>query len=430
MTRRVHPAVLLCICLISVLAVDSVAGTGRIEAERLFVEAQKALARGDVASAETLLMQSLERDDSFTSAIWQLSQIYEKRGQLEHARELLLRGLHQEPGASWARGKLAQLEKALTRDLLAEADALMGAGSYDKAIPKLSLFLGIRPFDPIPLIRLGRCHLALGNLETAREYVAQARERDPTDEDTAALLEEIGARIEEGSVAAAVAAAERILADYTPDHRDEARRALETVLERDPSNRWAAAKIEEIEDLVREAEPPRAVDLERIGQEGLERVRTLREPIAGIGVFVSRYLLILVIAAVGALLAIDIRKRTGRRSYPLEGSLAVIPLLDVVSMLNSNLKTGRLVVSTAESSGEIYLEKGEIVHARWRNTDGRDAFHTIMGRKRGTFRFLNHLPNVRHTIAEPLSLLLLSMKSNEGPAPVEPRPRRRVKLFS
>jgi len=377
-------------------------------------------------------MQSLDQDASFTSAIWQLSQIYEKRGKPAHARELLLRGLKQEPRAEWAREKLARLETVLAASLLEEADRLMAAGDFDKAIPKLSLYLGMRPHDPTPLVRLGRCHLGLGNLDRAREYVSQARERDPTDPAARRLLDEIDARIDRVSVESAVTEARRILADYTEERREEAEAALRVVLDRDPGNGWATAKLGELAELEKRAAEPPAVDIERIGRKSLERVETLREPIAGAGAFLMRFLPYLVAGIVCVLLVIDIRKRTARRSYPLEGSLSVIPILDIVSMLNGNLKTGRLVVRTGDAAGEVFLERGEIVHARWRNIDGKDAFYRIMSRKGGSFRFLNHLPNVRHSISEPLSLLLLSMKAGgeTTPAPEPKRPRRRVKLFS
>ncbi|HUV35987.1 MAG TPA: tetratricopeptide repeat protein, partial [Patescibacteria group bacterium] len=186
-----------CCVLVALLIMQGVASgqtTTRLQAEKLFVEAQKSLSRGDTESAESLLMKALQKDSGFTSAVWQLAQIYESRGQLAHARELLLRGLTLEPEATWAREKLAQLEKALTRQLLLEAERFMSEKQYDLAIPKLSLYLGIRPYDPVPLIRLGRCHLALGNLETAKEYLTQAFERDPTDSQVTALLTEIEER--------------------------------------------------------------------------------------------------------------------------------------------------------------------------------------------------------------------------------------------
>ena len=117
------------LCLLSVIIILYTAAPAhaddRILAEMLFVEAQKALSRGEIEHAESFLKEALAADPSFTSSVWQLAQIYEKRGMLEHARELLIRGLQQEPDATWAREKLAALEKALTRKLLRNAQSYM-----------------------------------------------------------------------------------------------------------------------------------------------------------------------------------------------------------------------------------------------------------------------------------------------------------------
>ncbi|HSG29317.1 MAG TPA: DUF4388 domain-containing protein, partial [Candidatus Krumholzibacterium sp.] len=135
----------------------------------------------------------------------------------------------------------------------------------------------------------------------------------------------------------------------------------------------------------------------------------------------------IVISAIACvLLVILLKKKSTVKSYPLQGSLTLIPILDIVSLLNANLKTGRLVVSVSRDRGEIFFEKGEIVHARFKSHDGRKAFHAMMVLKSGKYVFYNHLPNVKHTISEPLSLLLLSMKSTEEPpAPIrKKRPAR------
>lgn len=408
-----------CHLLIALLLVQGIAAaqtTARLQAEKMFVEAQKSLSRGDTESAESLLMKALQKDSAFSSAIWQLAQIYESRGQLAHARELILRGLTLEPEATWAREKLAQLERALTGKLLLEAESLMRDEQYDLAIPKLSLYLGIKPYDPIPLIRLGRCHLALGNLETAKEYLIQAFERDPTNSQVTALLAEIEDRIERGTVEALVAQAREILADYNPDRETEARAALQAVLSKKPDHRWAREKMHEIELLSAEQDRPEEPDNEKQSPApaaSIEKVKTIPGPISrALRIIIDRLFVILLAAAV-VLLAFNIKRRFEHRTYPLQGSLSLVPILDVVSLLNVNLKTGRLIITCDKSRGELFFDKGEIVHARWKRYDGRKAFHAILDQTSGRYMFSNRLPNIRCTISEPLSLLLLSKKSDE-----------------
>ena len=78
------------------------------------------------------------------------------------------------------------------------------------------------------------------------------------------------------------------------------------------------------------------------------------------------------------------------------------------------------MLSTNKTRGEIFFEKGEIVHARWKSHDGKRAFHELMNLTSGKYFFDNHLPNVRQTISEPLSLLLLSMRPADEPHPHGP----------
>ncbi|MCD6379219.1 tetratricopeptide repeat protein, partial [bacterium] len=218
----------------------------RIKAEKLFVQAQKALSTENSKEAENLLMKSLQQDPNFTSAIWQLSQIYENRGKLEYARELLLRGLQQKQNATWAKEKLKRMEKILVQKLLSEATDFMTEGNYTSALPKLALYNGIKPNDPVPLIYMARCHLALNNLQTAKTYLSEAIERDPSNPDIANLLTAVENRIERESLNRVILQAKKILSDFTPARSKEATDALKTILQKDPGNIWAKEKLSEL----------------------------------------------------------------------------------------------------------------------------------------------------------------------------------------
>ncbi len=412
--------------------------SSRIEAERLFVEAQKSLARGDDGKAEAYLMKSLQHDDSFTSAIWQLSQIYEKRGQLEYARELLLRGLQKKPDATWARDKLARMEKTLTGKLLAEAEGLMTRGQYDQAIPKLSLYLGIKPYDPVPLVQIARCHLAMDNLDSAKEYLVQAAERDPSNTEVMLLLDEVERRSDRAEVEGALRRARATLASYTPETKGQTEKMLSDVLALDPENAWAREKLREIALLEEEEEEkqkptPAEVAVTKGVAKGVEAIKTLEEPTSRVISVLRSNVLIVVLVVIAVLFALNLRRKAKSRSYPLQGSLSLLPVLDIVSLLNSTLKSGRLMVVSQSGRGEVFFEKGEIIHARLKSWDGKTAFHKIMSLRSGRYIFNNHLPSIRHTITEPLSLLLLSMKSRNEKQKKDPgkKPaRQREEIFS
>jgi tetratricopeptide (TPR) repeat protein len=409
--------------------------SSRIEAERLFVEAQKSLARGDDGKAEAYLMKSLQHDDSFTSAIWQLSQIYEKRGQLEYARELLLRGLQKKPDATWARDKLARMEKTLTGKLLAEAEGLMTRGQYDQAIPKLSLYLGIKPYDPVPLVQIARCHLAMDNLDSAKEYLVQAAERDPSNTDVMSLLDEVERRSDRAEVEAALRRARAALASYTPETKGQTEKTLSDVLALDPENAWAREKLREIALLEEEEQKPTPAE-EAVAKgvaKSVEAIKTLEEPTSRVISVLRSNVLIVVLIMIAVLLALNLRRKAKSRSYPLQGSLSLIPVLDIVSLLNSNLKSGRLMIVSQSGRSEVFFEKGEIIHARLKSWDGKTAFHKIMTLRSGRYIFSNHLPSIRHTITEPLSLLLLSMKSRKQEQKRDPgkkAARQREEIFN
>jgi tetratricopeptide (TPR) repeat protein len=396
--------------LIIILHTDAVPQTtDRIEAEKLFVEAQKALSRGENERAESLLKKALAEDPTFTSSIWQLAQIYEKRGMLEHARELLIRGLQQEPHATWARDKLKQLEGVLTQKLMREAEGYMASGEYRLAIPKLSLYLGIKPYDVVPLVMIARCHLALGNLETAQQFLDQASERDPSNPDVSALLAEVQKRIERIRIQELVAAASSILEGYTPNRKAEALAALNAVLAADPANAWATEKLAELSAATLELPQKNLPETPNGAVPARSRTRFLASP-------ALKYASLLCLAALAVLIAVRARKRMEKPVYPLSGSLALIPIIDIVALLNSNLRTGRLVVQTPKGKGEICFEKGEIIHVRWKGIDGKKAFNRIMEQRTGTYFYFSKMSHTKHTISEPLSMLLLSMNREEAPS--------------
>lgn len=410
------------LCVIILAFVAGLAGaqpdpSPRVRAEALFVDAQKALSRGDYAGAETILKESLTNDPTFTSAIWQLAQIYESRGKLDYARELLIRGLKQDPEASWAREKLAQIEGSLARTIFAEANGYLDSGKYDLAIPKLSAYLALKPNDPAALVAMAKCHIEKGNLKTARRYIEKVRAIDPDNDDISSLIARTEKPAPDTRLETLLADAQMALLDTTSTAPDRAKAALRKLIEADPANSWAK---ERLADLNRsdEEKTARSEKLERkpappIVTEGREAIVRSKGALATVGHFLFTHLAFILLGVALCILVIDVRRRTARRSYPLEGTITVIPILDIVSLINGNLRTGRLIVVSSEAKGEIYFEKGEIIHARYDRLTGKIAFHKLMDIRSGRFFFHNHLPNVRRSITDPLSLLLLSMKPHE-----------------
>ncbi len=94
------------------------------------------------------------------------------------------------------------------------------------------------------------------------------------------------------------------------------------------------------------------------------------------------------------------------------GDLSQVKLFDIFRPLLDGKKTGVLVLRGKEK-GEIYLELGNIVHARTQDSTGEFAFYTIMGWKSGKITFEPDVPPPERTISPPTEQLLLNWSSRK-----------------
>jgi len=94
------------------------------------------------------------------------------------------------------------------------------------------------------------------------------------------------------------------------------------------------------------------------------------------------------------------------------GDLSQVKLFDILKPLLMGKKTGKLSFKGKEN-GEMYLEIGNIVHAKTPNSFGEYGFFTIMGWKMGRITFEpDQLPPER-TISIPSEQLLLNWSSKK-----------------
>ena len=94
------------------------------------------------------------------------------------------------------------------------------------------------------------------------------------------------------------------------------------------------------------------------------------------------------------------------------GDLAQIKLFDILKPLFSDKKTGKIVFKGKEG-GELYLELGNITHAKTNNAVGEYAFFTLMGLKVGKASFeLDDVPSER-TISISTEQLILNWSSQK-----------------
>lgn len=126
------------------------------------------------------------------------------------------------------------------------------------------------------------------------------------------------------------------------------------------------------------------------------------------------------------------------------GDLSQVKFFDILKPLLTDKKTGKITIRGQEE-GEIYLESGDIVHARTNHFTGDYAFFTIMGWKAGKIVFdpraainektipitteqllLNwssrkqEFEKIKETIPSPHIIYRLSLQKNEGEKHISP----------
>jgi hypothetical protein len=90
----------------------------------------------------------------------------------------------------------------------------------------------------------------------------------------------------------------------------------------------------------------------------------------------------------------------------LVGDLARVPLPDVLRLLIGGRQTGRLDLSDGVSSGAVYLESGNVVHAVNGAQTGETAVFSLMAWQEGSFSFVPNQPAPEASISTPAVQLL------------------------
>ena len=94
------------------------------------------------------------------------------------------------------------------------------------------------------------------------------------------------------------------------------------------------------------------------------------------------------------------------------GDLTQVKLFDILKPLFSDKKTGKIIFKGKEG-GELYLELGNITHAKTDNSVGEFAFFTLMGLKAGKASFEpDEVPSER-TISISIEQLILNWSSQK-----------------
>ena len=94
------------------------------------------------------------------------------------------------------------------------------------------------------------------------------------------------------------------------------------------------------------------------------------------------------------------------------GDLTQVKLFDILKPLFSDKKTGKVIFKGKEG-GELYLELGNITHAKTNNSVGEYAFFTLMGLKGGKASFEPDEVSPERTISISTEQLILNWSSQK-----------------
>ncbi len=90
-----------------------------------------------------------------------------------------------------------------------------------------------------------------------------------------------------------------------------------------------------------------------------------------------------------------------------QGSLNELPLADIVQLVAVSGKTGMFSMTRASEKGYVYLQSGQITHAKVGDIEGGDAIYALALWSHGTFQFSPGVESDAHTITRSNTNLLL-----------------------
>ncbi len=94
------------------------------------------------------------------------------------------------------------------------------------------------------------------------------------------------------------------------------------------------------------------------------------------------------------------------------GDLTQVRLIDILKPLFGEKKTGKIIFRGKEA-GELYMERGDLTHAKTRHAVGEYAFFTLMGFSDGKVLFEPDQTSSERTISTPTEQLMLNWSSQK-----------------
>jgi len=399
-----------------------------ITVPELFDKAREAFGLNKIDLAEEFYQEILIRERSNVQAMMELSNVYERSGQLEYARGLLVRSAKLAPDNSAISERLASVEHMLTIVLSAEVDSLLASKQYELAIPKISVHLSIEPGNAELLYKKALCYANLGRPDAAISSIDRALQIDPQ-ERYYRLRTDILEDLKSMESREKVSEVKKLLRSGTPEDQQRALEILGAILQVNPDHEWARAEFVRLSG----DETAQAEGGDETAEEGIRGTLDAVARSAGKALrttldLVRRHLsaLLLLIAAYLVFrspLTRRITKWLAPKAY-MSGRFPKFTLTEILIMLNTESHTGILQVKGESCRGKIYIENGEPCHCIVGKLDGPVALHHLLSSTRtGQFEFVDGSIPLKRSIDTPLSIVLVDQKSG-GPGGAA---RRRAK---
>jgi tetratricopeptide (TPR) repeat protein len=387
--------------------------------EELLESAREMFLDDNYVLAEMLYKSVLIREPNHLFAMQELAIVYEAMGKLQYARGLLTRAAILKPYDQEIINKNNQVAAKLARTLSAEVDSLVASGAYALALPKLSVLLTTQPENAELHFKKATCHFELDDFQNALVAVEKAIElqNDPRFYELRSQAHTLQLNTKIGSLAREV---RRRMNTGREDDRESALALVSQILELDPGNEWGQRYFLALttgEDVIARPQAPDGPVLRFSG-----RVERATHGVMGVvmgavtAVFgtlnrhlnILFYVLIALIIFGSPLTFMIIRGFSPRQS--LSGRLNQFNIHEILTMIQTQNRTGILKISSSTTTGRIFFNSGEVYHCTSGSLEGRKALqHLIDKSADGYFVFTNSRRTFRATIDVPLSLILMDL---------------------
>jgi len=123
-----------------------------------------------------------------------------------------------------------------------------------------------------------------------------------------------------------------------------------------------------------------------------------------------------VLNAVDKVLEKAARSKGLKADMDIGGKLALISLIDVIQLIESNEKTGELAVTSpsGEKTGSVFLSNGRVIDAVTKQLEGEEAFFELASRSDGFFNFsIREITPADKIKKETIALVLEASRLND-----------------